>query len=392
MIQRISIKNYKSVNDLSIELGRVNVFIGENGSGKSNILEALTLAATSINHSEIENDQLALRGVRTVDAKYYRSGFNEESIDKNIQFEIISLHNDKILIELSNDNQPFSKWKVSRTISGSISDYIKKAIEVKFSKDWDSKFTASGLSEFVDDLIFSIESRKGEFISKVIKPLDLKDFMIYAPENYFLRNYTTDETYIDPLGYRGEGLLKLIKVIKQEKPEQYAEIVKSLSLIDWLDKFDVVDGNSLSDSEFKLTDKYLEDGIASFDIRSANEGFLFLLFYLTLFITDYTPAFFAVDNIDTALNPKLCSKLISLLSKLATKYNKQVIFTTHSPSVLDGLNLNNEDERLYVVSRGIEGNTIATRVMKKEPLPGQESLKLSEQFLRGYIGGLPKNF
>ncbi len=45
MIAEIQIQNYKSIDKLRLELGRVNVFIGENGAGKSNILEAIALAA-----------------------------------------------------------------------------------------------------------------------------------------------------------------------------------------------------------------------------------------------------------------------------------------------------------------------------------------------------------
>jgi len=41
MLRRVTIKNFKSIKNLSFDLGRVNVLIGENGSGKSNILEAI---------------------------------------------------------------------------------------------------------------------------------------------------------------------------------------------------------------------------------------------------------------------------------------------------------------------------------------------------------------
>ncbi len=41
MINQVSIKNYKSILDLDIATKRVNIFIGEHNSGKSNILEAL---------------------------------------------------------------------------------------------------------------------------------------------------------------------------------------------------------------------------------------------------------------------------------------------------------------------------------------------------------------
>ena len=41
MIRQLSIERFKSLVKLDIELGRINVFIGANGSGMSNILEAL---------------------------------------------------------------------------------------------------------------------------------------------------------------------------------------------------------------------------------------------------------------------------------------------------------------------------------------------------------------
>lgn len=43
MIKRLGIKNFKSLKDISLECKRVNIFIGEPNTGKSNILEALGL-------------------------------------------------------------------------------------------------------------------------------------------------------------------------------------------------------------------------------------------------------------------------------------------------------------------------------------------------------------
>lgn len=392
MLRSIRIQNYKSINDLSLELGKVNVFIGENGSGKSNILEAMTLAGVAMNGS-LENEQVGLRGVRASDAKYYRSGFDKKSSAQDILFDLRSSGGDKIEIKLSNDNQPFSKWKVELVVDGinfqkEALGVVKEFLELGKNDKVDSEVLKTYISIFVDSLLNTVPDSS----EPALNISEFKDFQIYAPENFFLRNLNTKETYLEPLGYRGEGLLKLISIIKTERPKHYKEIVQQLNLIDWLDDFKIIDDSVGKEAEYMLTDRYLENGIASFDIRSSNEGFLFLLFYLTLFISDYTPKIFAIDNIDTALNPKLCSELIALITELAGKHDKQVIITTHNPSVLDGLNLNNEDERLFVISRGIEGNTLATRVLKREPLPGVEPLKLSEQFLRGYIGGLPKNF
>ena len=43
MIQNLAIKNFKSIKDLNISCKKLNVFIGEPNSGKSNIIEAFTL-------------------------------------------------------------------------------------------------------------------------------------------------------------------------------------------------------------------------------------------------------------------------------------------------------------------------------------------------------------
>lgn len=47
MIKTLSIKNYKSIKSLDIKPSRINVFIGEHNSGKSNILEALSWFSSS---------------------------------------------------------------------------------------------------------------------------------------------------------------------------------------------------------------------------------------------------------------------------------------------------------------------------------------------------------
>lgn len=41
MVERFSVRTFKSLEDVTVQLGQVNVFIGANGSGKSNLLEAL---------------------------------------------------------------------------------------------------------------------------------------------------------------------------------------------------------------------------------------------------------------------------------------------------------------------------------------------------------------
>ena len=47
-IREISIHNFKSLYNFSFEPGRLNVFIGANGSGKSSVLEALGVLSAAM--------------------------------------------------------------------------------------------------------------------------------------------------------------------------------------------------------------------------------------------------------------------------------------------------------------------------------------------------------
>ena len=53
MIKEISIKNFKSIEEATIKPKNINIFIGANNSGKSNLLEALEMYH---NGNETERD------------------------------------------------------------------------------------------------------------------------------------------------------------------------------------------------------------------------------------------------------------------------------------------------------------------------------------------------
>ncbi len=357
MIEQFKIENYKSIPSLTLDLGRVNVLIGENGCGKTNVLEAMALGSAA-EAGNMEDAFLAARGIRVADPRIMRSAFNQEASEKEI---IIGYHikggEIQSLRFINNTNQPFAQWELNA-----------------------SQGHFQGIKEYKD------QEKKPQFTLT-----EFKDFRIYAPESYFLRRFE-DDTQNKPLGVRGEGLFKLLATTLKENPENLVEIQESLQLIDWFDDFEIPNDLVFNERRIRIRDRYLDEGIQYIDQRSSNEGFLYLLFYITLIISPYTPKLFAIDNIDTALNPKLCSKLISEITRLAKKHGKQIIVTAHNPGLLDGLNLNDDEQRLFVISRNKFGHTKALRIQQKPSNNGHEPVRLSEQFLRGYIGGIPTNF
>ena len=63
MLKTLKIKNFRSIVDAELTFGRVNLFIGPNGGGKSNILEAIGIVSAALGRS-IEPKDLDLKGVR----------------------------------------------------------------------------------------------------------------------------------------------------------------------------------------------------------------------------------------------------------------------------------------------------------------------------------------
>ena len=82
MIDKIRIRNYKSIVDLTLELGRFNVIIGTNGCGKSNILEAITMASAA-SQNKLDNANLQYRNIRTTEPQFMVNAFEDSEIDPN---------------------------------------------------------------------------------------------------------------------------------------------------------------------------------------------------------------------------------------------------------------------------------------------------------------------
>lgn len=382
MIREIKIKNYKSIDKLKLDLGRVNVFIGENGGGKSNILEAIALGSAGASE-KLDNEFLFSRGIRVTEPKFMKSAFDLKQLNENIFISLTDENKQEFIFNLKHNNN-YSDWKCDRKIN----NFEQEIAEINFEKI----FKESNLKKKLEHII-NIDKLRDLIRQEIILSTApyLINFIIFSPDYDILRTFK-QEGQIQPLGIKGEGLLDFLQFLNDTDKDKIEQLKKYLKLIDWFEDLDIPNNLMAEERNINIKDRYLAENLASFTQKSSNEGFLFLLFYFCLLISDITPQFFAIDNIDNSLNPRLCHRLIYELVKLAKENDKQVIFTTHNSAVLDGLNLDDDEQRLYIIYRNNLGHTKTKRVFSPKPLEGETPIRLSEAFLRGYIGGLPKNF
>jgi predicted ATPase len=383
LLREVTIEGFKSIRKLQLELGRVNVLIGANGAGKSNVLEAIAYGVAGA-HGKLDNEYLVPRGVRVTEGPFMVGAFEAATKDSSVG---VGFRRDGRATHMMH----FPLETLVRTKG------LRPLDVARWAEVWSQ--------EALEDLMASESPKLRELMADptyraVLKELvaerrartaDLPDdFLIYAPENSALRVFQA-EPQVMPLGVRGEGLFAHLKLLSEKTPNRFDEIVDGLGLLDWFQAIEIPKDLAAGERSLRIRDRYLAAG-ALFDQRSANEGFLFLLFYLTLFVSDETPSFFAIDNVDTALNPKLATATVRKLVELASEHDKQVIFTTHSPAVLDALDLTDDEQRLLVADRDEDGGTLVRRVSAPKPLGKDPAVPLSEAFVRGYLGGLPEHF
>lgn len=411
MLQEITIKNFKSIENDTIQLGRVNVFIGENGCGKSNILEAVAFLSAGY-EGYTDNEHLFSKGIRLAKPELTISNFKKK-IQKE-KFEVIAKWSDKEIkdsaIFKSNYNKNNKIWDITSNFNFQFKDTessqelydIFNLVKEEVLKLQENKALEVGreteeYKKIVNDIIENNKTKINNLKSALGNPST--NFLIYALNTPALRGFT-NESRKEPVGIYGENLDYLIANFDKNE----LQILKKYTyLIEWLADFDIDREDNMkfngykpnrSKSKLFFKDKFMATKNNLFSAENANEGILHILFYLSVMISKRTPKFFAIDNIESCLNPHLCTHLMKEICTLAKEQDKQLLITTHNPAILDGLNLNDDEIRLFEVSRNRAGHTVTRRIEVKPEHEQQEGrrLKLSELWTRGLLGAVSENF
>jgi predicted ATPase len=138
-------------------------------------------------------------------------------------------------------------------------------------------------------------------------------------------------------------------------------------------------------------DRYMKRGRNVLSGYDASEGALYVLFSLVLLLHPRSPRFYAVENIDHALHPRLARALVEMIAEHAKRLERQVVLTTHNPLVLDGLDITDDAIRLFAVDRDTRGRTRVSRIkptaaLKKARAKG---MVLSQMWVSGLLGAVP---
>ena len=394
MIDKVTVESFKSLQTVALELGVLNVFVGANGSGKSNLLEALGVLSAAA-AGKVDDQSLLNRGVRPGVPQLYKSSFPHSRQAGHIGFTASS-GEWSYRVTLNNPLQdPNPAWKYKHEFFGS--QLREKQIASRGPNMEERPHPENGLAA-LKAVALQPEDPARAFLQA------LQQYVIYAPSTSVLRGVAPETQPKNPLGISGGRLPEAIRELMSERstnPAAASACREALSLIDWASSYGHTNASTMrlspaasaSSRVIRFTDRFMIPGRNTLSGYDASEGALYVLFLAVLAAHPSAPAFFAVDNADHGLNPRLAAALMQKFSGwiLQSKPFRQALITSHNPAVLDGLPLQDDRVRLFTVDRDNAGHTVVRRVSmtpKLLQMAGQ-GWTLSRLWMNGAIGGVP---
>lgn len=324
----ISIKGYKSFKDITLPLNRINMLIGSNGSGKSNLLSLFELLGASY------DGQLArfVAQYGGVDKLFHKG---RKTTDR-ISVTLLDGKNSYILNLMDSDGHLIvESEKLGYT---SYSDHWTFNIISQFSSE-------TALRDYHGAL-------RGEYIKKYISQIKKFHFHDTGRKSPF-----TGESDIRNDSYKlyshGENLAAFLYKIRSEAPLVYKRMVKLIQSIApfFLDFY--LEPNEAGTIRLQWRDKYSEMIYGPNDLSDGTIRFIALT---VLFMQPNLPKIIVIDEPELGLHPVAIEKLAGLI-KMAAQRGTQIIAATQSAELIS--NFNPED--VLTVNQH-DGETVVNRL------------------------------
>lgn len=399
MLRKLEISRFKTIKSEKLEFGRVNLFIGGNGAGKSNIIEAIGLVSACFDRGLGDSD-LGRKGMRLTPPELMKSSFKREELPKTLELEasfsgsvsyrcqLQSSERDPLLRFFSERAEVEGRVVFGRSHRGASAIGVSHVDRLDKSRGmWDQiKATYEGIPDEIANA-FSEFSR----------------YVIYSPQTDFLRGRQSGRVDVPPIGLHGEGLTEAVSSIlqywgEQKKDSPQRELLHEclgLALLPgWASQFGaanrkkVLTSRDLAQPAAKsvyFLDKFMREDRNQLSAYDSSEGTLFLLFSAIILSHPMAPKIFALDNVDSALNPRLTRKLVEKIIAVTKKQYgeagqfgaEQVFLTSHNPTSLDAFDLFDDEQRVFVAYRNEKGHTKVTRLIPPEGM-GREDWNLAK--------------
>lgn len=300
MLSSITIRRFKNLTDVTIPMGRINVLVGTNNSGKSSVLQGVALGVSVAQTAHMNGgvatlspDQLIYAPLRDVSALAL-GGYLRQRKEQAIEIVFRQVR-----------------------VADDVETEAESLVQVSRGKNQNLAVSVAGA------------------LKSQLQSLD-EPYAMYVPG---LSGIPAAETYRTPAALRraaargdANAVLRNVLWSLRSKDDAWAGFSRNLARV-------FVD-HSVEVTFDPNLDEYVDAKVVSprgtLPIDAAGTGFLQTVQILA-YTSKYKPNLLLLDEPDSHIHPDRQRQLVTLLSELAEENDFQVLVATHSRHLLDGL-------------------------------------------------------
>jgi predicted ATPase len=402
----LSVKNYKSLRDVTVRLGPLNVLVGPNGSGKSNLLDVIQFLGDSVREDLVP----ALERRQGFERVYFR-GRTMGPIDIHVKAHVTSYAHKGAPDEYRLSFEPTLRGRRVKRGRGSIPDirtYLARnerftfkpsrgrgrRITISGSKaelveTRGEKKTTSGFSLRSDSLGLStlprLSSAQGG--NEVRKMAELfSTFRIFDVDTRAARQPNALD-FFPPLKSDASNLAAFLVHLARDE-ETFERLEEDARAI--VPGFKGIHFRYVGGSEEALIIELEESGLKGRTmLAEASLGTVRALALLAMLYDPNPPLLTCVEEIDHGFHPYVFDRLVERLRWASTR--TQFLIATHSPSLVNRLRA----DELIVCERDPKTGASLIPAADPEDVRAMEErakgrMGLGELWFTGSLGGVPR--
>jgi predicted ATPase len=370
-IQQIDIKGFKSIKDQSIPLTAINVFIGANGAGKSNLISFFSLLKLVISN----NLQRYVGKSGGADDLLYYSSKNTQEIHC------------KLAIRLGQSDLIYA-FTLTYASRGTL--LINKETFLKEKTIIAERHSMSQESDIINEQDF-------EPIKNVIDKIGYFQFRDASETSRIKQQINLDDNQY--LKSDGANLSAYLYMLKQVYPEYYHRIIRYIQMImPFFDTF-ILEKEKLNPNKIMLKWKEKNSDLVFYP-HQLSDGSLRIMVLITILLLpkDEMPPIIIFDEPEPGVHSSGI-EIISSLIKQASLYS-QIIIATQSSELLDFFEVDDvvvvnrpeiiiEETNQKISLASEEKQTVYNRLNKNSIEEWLDEYTLSELWAKNVLGGKP---
>lgn len=363
-----------------LRLGRLNVLIGANGSGKSNLLEAIGL----LRSTPVDLRSAIVRGGGA--SEWLWKGDPRGTAYVEVVLEGLARHRVRHAFSFRPTAQGFSIEDERVENEAALKGQSKPFFYYRFQQGQPMISVANGKSrrlakETIDsDRSVLAQRRDPETFPEITRLAEIysrlrvynewtfgRDSVLRQPQKTDLRTDRLEEDFSN---------LGLFLNRLRRQPGAKAEVLSRLrDVYEGISDFDVlIEGGTVQ--------VFLTEGAYTIPATRLSDGTVRYLCLLAILCDPAPPPLICIEEPELGLHPDLLPKVADLLTAAATR--TQLVVTTHSDVLVDALTDQPESVVVFEKHRGV---TTADRLDKAALGAWLQEYRLGELWTRGDLGG-----